>query len=140
MKKLLLLVMAFAIGGWAVPKPMESIENYNVLMVHGAYGSDQNYHKTVFEHVLDSIVDDAANVKLSTSPMLSASHNMNKNPVPLEQLENLAAASKRLDEGYDLPSAYDADNIAFEMKTPVRKTARVFWRNGTFFAGKSRPA
>ena len=26
---------------WAVPKPMESIENYNVLMVHGAYGSER---------------------------------------------------------------------------------------------------
>ncbi|MCQ2050501.1 MAG: hypothetical protein MJZ22_05835 [Candidatus Saccharibacteria bacterium] len=35
MKKLLLLVMAFAIGGWAVPKPMESATNYNVLLVHG---------------------------------------------------------------------------------------------------------
>ncbi|MCQ2107132.1 MAG: hypothetical protein MJZ05_00010 [Fibrobacter sp.] len=23
---------------WAVPKPMESITNYNVMMVHGAYG------------------------------------------------------------------------------------------------------
>jgi len=23
---------------WSIPKPMESIENYNVMMVHGAYG------------------------------------------------------------------------------------------------------
>ncbi|MDY6332850.1 MAG: hypothetical protein SPL52_15230 [Fibrobacter sp.] len=41
MKKLIALVMAFVIVCWAVPKPMESVENYNILMVHGAYGSDQ---------------------------------------------------------------------------------------------------
>lgn len=41
MEKLLLIVLSFAIGGWAIPKPMESIENYNVLMVHGAYGSNK---------------------------------------------------------------------------------------------------
>ena len=39
MKNLLLLVIAFAIGCWAVPKPMESIENYNVMLLHGAYES-----------------------------------------------------------------------------------------------------
>ena len=38
MKKLLALVMVFAIMGWSIPKPMESIENYSVLMIHGAYG------------------------------------------------------------------------------------------------------
>ncbi|SHH91961.1 PGAP1-like protein [Fibrobacter sp. UWH9] len=43
MKKILLLVMAFVIGGWAIPKPMESIENYNVLMVHGAYGWEKGF-------------------------------------------------------------------------------------------------
>lgn len=38
----ILLFVVFAIAGcWAVPKPMESVENYNVLMVHGAYGSDK---------------------------------------------------------------------------------------------------
>ncbi len=41
MKKLFWLMMALPIVAWAVPKPMESIENYNVLMVHGAYGSDK---------------------------------------------------------------------------------------------------
>ena len=41
MKKLLLFVIELAIVAWAVPKPMESIENYNVLMVHGAYGTDK---------------------------------------------------------------------------------------------------
>ena len=41
MKKVLLLLVVFAIVGWSIPKPMESIENYNVMMVHGAYGSGQ---------------------------------------------------------------------------------------------------
>ena len=43
MKNLLLLVMTFVIVGWAIPKPMESIENYNVLMVHGAYGASKGF-------------------------------------------------------------------------------------------------
>ena len=41
MKKLLVLVMVWAIVGWAIPKPMESIENYNVMIVHGAYGAEK---------------------------------------------------------------------------------------------------
>ena len=41
MKKVLLLVIAVAIFCWSIPKPMESVTNYNVLMVHGAYGSDK---------------------------------------------------------------------------------------------------
>lgn len=41
MEKLLLIVLSFAIGGWAIPKPMESITNYNVLLLHGAYGTDK---------------------------------------------------------------------------------------------------
>ena len=43
MKKLIALVMAFAIVGWSIPKPMESIENYNVMLLHGAYGKDQGF-------------------------------------------------------------------------------------------------
>ena len=39
MKKLIVLVMVFAIIGWSIPKPMESIEKYNVMLVHGAYES-----------------------------------------------------------------------------------------------------
>lgn len=41
MKKFIALLTAFASVCWSIPKPMESIENYNVLMVHGAYGSDK---------------------------------------------------------------------------------------------------
>lgn len=43
MKKLLLIVMAVAIFCWSFPKPMESATNYNVLLIHGAYGSDQGF-------------------------------------------------------------------------------------------------
>ena len=43
MKKLVVLMMALAIVGWSIPKPMESIENYNVVLVHGAYGKDQGF-------------------------------------------------------------------------------------------------
>lgn len=38
MKKSIILLLAIASMCWTVPKPMESITNYNVLMVHGAYG------------------------------------------------------------------------------------------------------
>ncbi|MDY6329890.1 MAG: hypothetical protein SPL52_00140 [Fibrobacter sp.] len=38
MKKILVMVMALAIVSWSIPKPMESITNYNVIMHHGAYG------------------------------------------------------------------------------------------------------
>ena len=41
MKKLLALVMLFAIVAWSVPKPMESIKNYNIVLVHGAYQADK---------------------------------------------------------------------------------------------------
>jgi hypothetical protein len=41
MKKIFLLsllLMTFVVVSWAVPKPMESITNYNVMLLHGAYG------------------------------------------------------------------------------------------------------
>ena len=40
MKRLIacILLVTFSAMSWAVPKPMESITNYNVMMVHGAYG------------------------------------------------------------------------------------------------------
>lgn len=41
MKKLLLIIVAFVVLAWSIPKPMESLTNYSVLMVHGAYGSDK---------------------------------------------------------------------------------------------------
>ena len=41
MKKVLLLVIAVAVFCWAIPKPMESVENYSIVLVHGAYDSDK---------------------------------------------------------------------------------------------------
>lgn len=40
MKKwiVLFLILSIVYESWAVPKPMESIANYNVLLLHGAYG------------------------------------------------------------------------------------------------------
>ena len=45
MKRLIacILLVAFAAMSWAVSKPMESITNYNVMMVHGALGSDKGF-------------------------------------------------------------------------------------------------
>lgn len=43
MEKFLVFLMAFAISCFAVSKPMESVENYNVLMVHGAYGWNEGF-------------------------------------------------------------------------------------------------
>lgn len=39
MKKSIILLLAIASMCWSIPKPMESIENYNVMMVHGAADS-----------------------------------------------------------------------------------------------------
>ena len=41
MKNILLFVFVFIISCWAVPKPMESVENYNIVLVHGAYQADK---------------------------------------------------------------------------------------------------
>ena len=41
MKNLMFLLLVSVVGIWSIPKPMESIENYNVLMIHGAYASDK---------------------------------------------------------------------------------------------------
>ena len=43
MKRMLLFVLILIINCWAVPKPMESIENYSVLMIHGAYGWNEGF-------------------------------------------------------------------------------------------------
>lgn len=38
MRKLIILLIAVVSACWSIPKPMESITNYNVMMIHGAYG------------------------------------------------------------------------------------------------------
>lgn len=41
MKNILLFVITLVVACWSIPKPMESITNYNVVMVHGAYESSK---------------------------------------------------------------------------------------------------
>ena len=41
MKKIISLLILGINICWALPKPMESIEKYNVLLVHGAYESSK---------------------------------------------------------------------------------------------------
>lgn len=38
MKRVIILLFTVASACWSNPKPMESITNYNVMMIHGAYG------------------------------------------------------------------------------------------------------
>ena len=60
MKNLLLFVMTFVIVSWAVPKPMESVENYNILMVHGAYGASKGFGNAPYvfsSRICDSLLN-----------------------------------------------------------------------------------
>lgn len=41
MKQIVILFYLCVSVCWVIPKPMESITNYNVMMVHEAYGSDK---------------------------------------------------------------------------------------------------
>jgi hypothetical protein len=41
MKKFTFILFVVVSVCWSIPKPMETIENYNVLLLHGAYGSGQ---------------------------------------------------------------------------------------------------
>ncbi len=47
MKKIFILVLAVFIFCWATPKPMESIENYNVMLIHGAYESGKGIAENI---------------------------------------------------------------------------------------------
>ena len=53
MKKILIAALLFAVFCWSVPKPMESVENYNIVLVHGAYQADKG------EPVRNSSLDEA---------------------------------------------------------------------------------
>lgn len=55
MKNLLVCIMILVIGCWAIPKPMESITNYNVMMLHGALGSDKGFKSD--ESIPEAIYD-----------------------------------------------------------------------------------
>lgn len=39
MRIYLLFVLSLVVFSWSIPKPMESIENYNVMLIHGAADS-----------------------------------------------------------------------------------------------------
>ena len=43
MKNIIVFVLVAFVLCWSVPKPMESIESYNVLMIHGAYGQEEGF-------------------------------------------------------------------------------------------------
>ena len=43
MRNLLIFLFAMTICVWSIPKPMESIENYNVMIVHGAYSKEEGF-------------------------------------------------------------------------------------------------
>ncbi len=38
MKEIVALMMVVVVCCWSIPKPMETIENYNVMLLHDAYG------------------------------------------------------------------------------------------------------
>lgn len=38
-----LILLAFICDTWAISRPMESIENYNVMIIHGAYGKEKGF-------------------------------------------------------------------------------------------------
>ena len=41
MKLYLSILLCAVVISWSIPKPMESIKNYNVMLIHGAYGSSK---------------------------------------------------------------------------------------------------
>ena len=43
MKRLIIILLVTVSACWSVPKPMESIGNYNVMIIHGAYGKDKGF-------------------------------------------------------------------------------------------------
>jgi hypothetical protein len=45
MKKQVVFLLVFTLicESWSIPKPMESVDNYNILMVHGAYGASKGF-------------------------------------------------------------------------------------------------
>ncbi len=75
MRILVVLVLAFVVNCIAVPKPMESIANYNVMMVHGAYGSSKGFgNKDFVESLLKKNLPEA----IDTLPDWSLSKTMYK--------------------------------------------------------------
>ena len=62
MKKqvIFLLVLTLICESWSIPKPIESVENYNILMVHGAYGESKGFGNApyvFFSRICDSLLN-----------------------------------------------------------------------------------
>ncbi len=69
MRKRIVLFLIFTLicESWSVPKPMESVTNYNVIMMHGALGSDKGIESETFgnpmlEASLDSVFRGEAHI------------------------------------------------------------------------------
>ena len=86
MKKYLLLVLCTVVLSWSIPKPMESIDNYNVLMVHGAYGAKKGVKDAAFGWYVKPIFSNTI-------------------------LPNLDSLPDTLFNEYLIPSAYDSEGF-----------------------------
>lgn len=86
MKYLFVLIMAFVINCWSMPKPMESIDNYNILMVHGAYGAKKGVKDAAFGWYVKPIFSNTI-------------------------LPNLDSLPDTLFNEYLIPSAYDSEGF-----------------------------
>ena len=42
-RRIVLSLLTLICVSWSIPKPMESIENYNVMLIHGAYGAERGF-------------------------------------------------------------------------------------------------
>ena len=40
-RRIVLSLLTLICVSWSIPKPMESVENYNVMLIHGAYGAEK---------------------------------------------------------------------------------------------------
>lgn len=94
MRNFIIFLFAISIYVWSMPKPMESITNYNVLMVHGAYGWNQGF---IWSHMSEDYWK----------------YQYGLEDVPIASLFSdasvLADVVKNLNDS--LPSAYDATSF-----------------------------
>lgn len=101
MKRLFLFFCVFSIISWATPKPMESIENYSVLMVHGAYGWNEGF---IWPHMPKSYWEDDYGME----DLWFQDHVEYGTIIGWDTIfanPKLSDVIKKLDE--ELPSAYD---------------------------------
>lgn len=68
MKRLVIILLVIVCTCWAVPKPMESIDNYNVLMVHGAYGAKKGVKDAAFGWYVEPVFSNTILPNLDSLP------------------------------------------------------------------------